>query len=157
MNTQIDNSTRSPSPLPQAEARAIKVSPRVSPKQVKKVREGKPIVKKIKLVGSSAKYRIRAGSTEIKPTQPLDKPQVQPTQGGLIRPRLPRFIKIYQDGCRCRLRSIYDRAEKKYIYHHERDVNMPIEMTFSQGKIVALRNIETDKFIWVSGEVKEYQ
>ncbi|OTA81231.1 hypothetical protein M434DRAFT_37596 [Hypoxylon sp. CO27-5] len=148
MNSQIYDSTRTPSPSSQTEASAIKVSPRVSPKQVKKVHGANRAFKKIKLVGSSANYRIRAGSTKIKPTRPLDQPRVQPTQED-IRPKLPRYIKVYQDGCRCRLRSIYDHAEKRYIYHYEKDASKPIEMTFSQDKIVALRNTETGESIWI--------
>ncbi|KAI1805359.1 hypothetical protein F4811DRAFT_570255 [Daldinia bambusicola] len=64
---------------------------------------------------------------------------------------LPRVIIVYQNGCHSRLRSVYDKYTRKYIYHHARDGHKQIRMTFIQGKLESLEDVATKDLIYVRG------
>ncbi|KAI1473227.1 uncharacterized protein F4812DRAFT_455042 [Daldinia caldariorum] len=64
---------------------------------------------------------------------------------------LPRVIVVYQNGYPSRLRSVYDKNARKYIYHHTRDRHRQIRMTFVQGKVESIEDVATKDLIYVRG------
>ncbi|KAI0839885.1 hypothetical protein F5Y06DRAFT_303001 [Hypoxylon sp. FL0890] len=148
MHIRIHNPSRTPSPSSRVGVSSI----RVLPKPVKKIHEGCSIIKKLKLIGRYANYPMMKPikGKPVEPVQPQERPQVQQPQQELL-PSPLRCMIIYQNE---RLHSIYDCAARKYVYRYDNDADKPIEMTFSDGNIVALRNIMTGKFIWIKGKMQ---
>ncbi|KAI1662073.1 hypothetical protein F4813DRAFT_384787 [Daldinia decipiens] len=76
--------------------------------------------------------------------------QPSPERHGLAS-ALPRVIIIYQNGCHSRLRSIYDKEDREYIYHYDRDADKPIRMAFVKGQIESLQDVHTGRFLYIRG------
>ncbi|KAI1416644.1 hypothetical protein F5Y13DRAFT_186261 [Hypoxylon sp. FL1857] len=148
MSPQMDSQTRTPSLTP-GPPRAKRITIRVAALPAKKADEHNRIVKTELVVGDARRHS--QGSNEAERAHPQGESQAEVPRR-VLRPRLPRFITVYRDGCRGRLHSIYSRAERKYIYHHEMDAGKPIEMTVLHGKVVALKNGKTGKVFWVSNK-----
>ncbi|KAI0887918.1 uncharacterized protein GGS22DRAFT_154576 [Annulohypoxylon maeteangense] len=53
-----------------------------------------------------------------------------------------------------RLYSIRDVRRQKLVYHHQRDANKPIQMTFDKGKVQHMINTRTGKVIYKSPSFK---
>ncbi|KAI1387365.1 uncharacterized protein F4822DRAFT_430117 [Hypoxylon trugodes] len=77
-------------------------------------------------------------------------PQPEPVQQRPynLRPRSPHFVIIYEDGHHGRLRSVYNRITRQYVYQHRRDQNKKIRMSFVRGKLERLQNIRTQEILF---------
>ncbi|KAI2628885.1 hypothetical protein GGR54DRAFT_651682 [Hypoxylon sp. NC1633] len=64
------------------------------------------------------------------------------------QPPLPRMIIVYGNGYPSRLRSIFDRDQRKYIYKYDEHADKPIRMIFKDGKIEYILDTRTGKYLY---------
>ncbi|XXG95992.1 hypothetical protein Hte_002269 [Hypoxylon texense] len=65
-------------------------------------------------------------------------------------PQKPELLIIYRNGPFGRLHSIKDTANNVCVFHHERDADRHISMTFIHGKIAMLKDEVTGEVIYRS-------
>ncbi|KAI1649365.1 uncharacterized protein F4817DRAFT_363694 [Daldinia loculata] len=147
MDSQSRTATPTPSPTTDWTPKQSPTTPDLSslPKKESRVKDSAP--------GASVESTpVPSSGESIADTVVATSSQSQPSpeRHGLAS-ALPRVIIIYQNGCHSRLRSIYDKEAREYIYHHNRDADKPIRMAFVKGHIESLHDINTGRFLYIRG------
>ncbi|KAI1211371.1 uncharacterized protein F4807DRAFT_466640 [Annulohypoxylon truncatum] len=156
------SSSRTPSSTPSPASAAARKAVQRTPSKPKAKLLGNPKITKPALFSRNSSGSSGTSSCRVSVNNIRESIEVKQSAQGEDKPepmdetlsKLPSIWKIYKDGPPGRLFSIEDIKNHVTIYHHERDANKPLELTFNDGKVVYIKNLKTGKVIYSSPSCK---